>query len=224
MDYATVIIKKPKEIHNYYNFSIPVGQYIDFDVKPTCGLASTEKLIGMYDEPRYFADPEHIHASILWFTTGYVKYSIPNYLLASQEPDMLEIMLELGSEAPGSLIEWPSDITFYVNDINIGTFTSPGDFNDKKGFYTPEWWPENISQYGLLKRILVEDNGTFIDGRKVSNVNISDLNIKENRYITFTITVHEDSLHPGGVTIFGKGFGNYDTNIEVKLYYKQINK
>lgn len=222
IDYVTLIIKKTKENTNYYHFSIPVGQYIDFDVKPTCGLATTEKLIGMCDDPKYFADPEHIHASIIWFRTGYVTYSIPNYLLSTQEPEMLEIVLEICSEAPGGCMDWPSDITFYVNDIKIGTYTSPADFNDRRGLYTPSWWSDTNSQYGLLKRIMIGNTGSFIDGKKVSDVKLSDIKIKENRYITFKIAVHEDAIHPGGVTIFGKGFGNYDVNIEVKVFFRQV--
>ena len=41
--------------------------------------------------------------------------------------------MELSSEVPGTNANWPSDITLWVNEIEIGTWTSPGDFGDKRG-------------------------------------------------------------------------------------------
>ena len=35
--------------HNSFTVSMPVGQYFDFDVSPTCGLASENSLIGLLD-------------------------------------------------------------------------------------------------------------------------------------------------------------------------------
>jgi hypothetical protein len=37
------------------------------------------------------------------------------------------LSLELGSEAPGFCDNYPSDIYFYVNGIEIGCWTSPDD-------------------------------------------------------------------------------------------------
>lgn len=36
----------------------PVGHYTDFDVEPTCGLASDTEFIGNVDDSRYFMDPK----------------------------------------------------------------------------------------------------------------------------------------------------------------------
>ena len=52
----------------------------------------------------------------------------------------LEFSMELSSEVPGTSADWPSDITVAVNGKDIGTWTSPGDFGDKRGVYTPDWW------------------------------------------------------------------------------------
>ena len=38
----------------YHEIVIPVGHYTDFDISPTCGLATREKIIGYFDDPRYF--------------------------------------------------------------------------------------------------------------------------------------------------------------------------
>ena len=35
--------------------------------------------------------------------------------------------------------------------MEIGTWTSPGDYGDKRGVYTPQWWKLKGSQYGKLK-------------------------------------------------------------------------
>ena len=56
-----------------------------------------------------------------------------------------------------------TDISFYLNDVCIGTWTSPGDFGDVRGIFTPDWWFPNWNQYGLLKMLVINKKGTFID-------------------------------------------------------------
>lgn len=198
---------------------IPIGHYTDFQIRPTCGLATREKLIGQFDDPRYFLDAERVDAAILWFGQGYVEYKVPNYLLSSQQPEELSISLELGSEAPGTNPNWPSDITFFLNEVHLGSWTSPGDFGGR-GSYTPEWWEEHLNQFGMLKVIRVTDKGTYLDGQLLSGVTLDQLHITEKQW-TFRIAVLPDAAHVGGATLFGKGFGNYDQDIVMKLYYNK---
>ncbi len=46
------------------------------------------------------------------------------------------VSAELGSETPGFNNVWPSDISFFINDVYVGFWTSPGDFGDVKGSLT----------------------------------------------------------------------------------------
>lgn len=202
-----------------HEFELPVGHYTDFFVTPTCGLASTEKIIGLFDDPRYFLDPDRVNAKILWFTKGYIEYRIPNHLLSNQNPQFLDISMELGSEAPGVNGNWPSDIAFFLNGVKIGYWTSPGDFGGTKGNYTPDWWSLGVGQYGLLKIIRIDDTGSYIDGEKISEVTLSQLNMRQKLW-SFRIAVLDDAINQGGATIFGSGFGNYNQDINFKLYYE----
>jgi len=203
----------------YHEIIIPVGHYTNFNIFPTCGLATKEKVIGYFDDPRYFLDVERVNAKILWFMKGYIEYKIPNYLMTNQELDELEISMELGSEAPGYNNNWPSKLNFYINGKLVGQWTSPGDFGDKRGRFTPAWWSSDINQYGLLKVLKINQKGSWIDGVKLSNVTLDDLNIGQNS-LDFRIEVSEEDGEPGGLTIYGAGFGNYDQDIIVRLYYR----
>lgn len=210
--------KKSESLIKVHEFVLPVGHYTDFDVVPTCGLATVEKLIGYFDDPRYFLDPDRVNSKILWFTKGYVEYKIPNHLLSDQTPKSLEISMELGSEAPGVNSNWPSDITFYLNGLKVGQWTSPGDFGGTKGNYTPEWWSLGVGQYGLLKVIRIDETGSYMDGEKISEMTLNQLDVRQKQW-SFRIAVLEDAEHLGGVTIFGSGFGNYNQDIVFKLFY-----
>lgn len=201
-----------------YTVSIPVGQYAAYDVKPTCGLVSAEGRIGLVDDPRYFADMEHVKADHLWFAEGFVEYRIPNYLVGRQSARELEISLEICSEAPRYNENWPSDITFSLNGVVLGAWTCPGDYGSVKGVYTPDWWAGN-TQHGLLKTIRVTEEGTFIDGLRMSSVTIGDLSIKVGRELLLRIASLPTSAHCGGVSLFGKRFGNYSQDIEVTIRY-----
>lgn len=204
--------------NEYHQTELSVGHYTDFLVEPTCGLATVENIVGEFDEPRYLLAPERVNAKILWFSKGYIEYKVPNFLLSSQNPKELEISMEISSEAPFTNENWPSDITFFLNNVHLGTWTSPGDYGDRLGKYTPEWWPKVVNQYGLLKFIRVTKNGTFIDGNKISDTTIDEVFIREKQW-TFRIAVLDEAQHIGGVTIFGTGFGNYNQDILFRLFY-----
>lgn len=204
---------------NFHISNISIGHFTDFDVKPTCGLASKYKIIGGgFDDPRYFLDPERVDAKILWFSKGYISYKIPNYLKPEEEPEELEITMELASEAPLSNEHWPSDISFTFNGFPIGKWTSPGDFGGTRGKYTPEWWNIEMNQYGLLVHIRINGDGTFIEGTKVSDFTINDVDINRLQW-ELKLEVKEDAKNIGGLTIYGAGFGNYYQDIVSKLTY-----
>lgn len=214
-------INFPKKIfHSFdsYETSVPVGHYTDFDLKPTCGLASDKDFIGPVDDPKYFMDPKRMDAEILWFTQGFVQYSVANFLKKEEKLQQFEISMELSSEFPFSNDVWPSDLTFTLNGVELGVWTSPGDFADTRGKLTPEWWPHNLNQYGLLKTIRITGHGTYVDGDPMSDISIADLDTSCDRW-TLRIEVKEDAKNVGGATIFGKKFGNHNQDILFKMYY-----
>lgn len=222
LDKILIDLQNPVENENVYNTSIKVGLYSDYDVYPTCGLASGDKIIGEVDDTRYFAHPDRYSADILWFTRGYVEYAIPNFIPFSQRIDEICISAELSSEAPGVNNIWPSDIYFSMNNEFLGIWTSPGDFGDVKGIFTPDWWFPNWNQYGLLKMLVINKNGTFIDGLKISDVTIDKFNLTSKSSIKFRMEVPDTAEHVGGLTIYGKNFGNYNQDINVRISYSPI--
>lgn len=206
------------ETRKLVEIAVPVGQYTDVEAHPTCGLATAERLIGEYDNPRYFLDPERVKAGILWFAKGFVEYKIPNYLFAHQVMNEVEISMEISSEAPHTHDQWPSDIGFSLNGTWIGQWTSPGDYGDRRGKLTPDWWPSNVNQYGLLKRLRINGNGTFIDGKRISDRRIQDIDWKSEAWI-FRLETKDGRRHGGGLTLFGRGFGNYEQDLLFRVYY-----
>ncbi len=212
----------PKKIYLPYKKiqqEIKLGYFSDFSATPSCGLASKEAIIGRLDDPRVFVANERIHASLLWFSDGYVEYRIPNPLESDQHPEMLELSLEIASEFPISNNTWPSDISFYINNINAGTWTSPGNYSDVRGKLTPKWWDEKYSQYGLLKHLRITHNDTGMDGEKLSDTSLEDLHLESSPFITVRIGIDENARNKGGLTIFGENFGNHPQNILLSIFY-----
>lgn len=221
-DRIIVDIKKPIDYKNVFETEIKVGQFSRHQVWPTCGIATSEFVIGEFDDIRYFNHPDRFTANILWFTKGYVEYTIPNLIPSNQRITQLSISAELSSEAPGIDNNWPSDISFYINDTKIGMWTSPGDFGDVHGMFTPQWWPQNWNQYGLLKLLVINDYGTYIDGLKISDVSTLSLHLDYSSDIRLRLAVENDSEHVGGITLYGKSFGNYDQDIRVAINYTPL--
>lgn len=208
--------------NNLYEADIKVGLYCGYRVAPSCGLSTTTHYIGQVDDPRFFSHPERSSCDILWFTEGYVEYILPNLIPRGQSADQLSITAELGSEAPGHNDVWPSDIYFYLNDVLLGMWTSPGDFGGTKGALNPEWWNSNMNQYGLLKCITVNHEGSFIDGVRMSDVCIDQFKLDEHVPIRFRFEVPKEAEHVGGLTIYGRSFGNYGQDIKMKLEYSPV--
>lgn len=209
---------KREVAQNVIEVAMPIGLYTDFEVNPPCGLCSRDEIIGFLDVPDTFLSPKRAVASLLWFERGFVEYKFPNNLKGNITIEELEISMELSSEAPGTNKDWPSDVTVWINGIEIGTWTSPGDFGDVRGKWTPDWWKLAGSQYGLLKHWRVTETGTFVDGTQVSEVTLTDIDLRKHSSVKVRIGIKENAANVGGINIFGRGFGNYDQDIVMKMH------
>lgn len=219
-DQVLVMFKEETETvdANTIEVAMPLGLYTRCEISAPCGLCSVEGIIGLLDVPNTFLDPARMHGGLIWFTRGFLDYQFPNNaLLAHRAIESIEFSMELSSEVPGTAADWPSDITVSVNNIDIGTWTSPGDFGDKRGVYTPVWWKLKGSQYGKLKSWRVTATGSYVDGVKISPVSLKELDLDKHHSIRLRVGVKDDAKHRGGINIFGKGFGNYDQDIVLRL-------
>jgi predicted transcriptional regulator len=220
--YDTILVQLPhgtSRAKEALELSMPVGAYVDCQVVPTCGLVSETGVIGLLDDPASFYEPDRVDAQLLWFHHGYVEYRFPNRLAPQIALDSLQLVMEICSEAPLHHDDWPSDITLWINRVEVGTWTSPRDFGSQRGVLTPEWWEDWNSQYGLHKVWQVSHEGSFVDGLPVSDVCLDDLCITEGTFITVRIGVKPDARHVGGINIFGRKFGNYPQDIVMRLRY-----
>jgi predicted transcriptional regulator len=212
---------RSKDTDNLYEVEIQVGHYSNYQASPTCGLATKDSIIGDFDDPRYFADPERINSGIIWMSEGFLEYRIPNYLKPNQTFREIQFSLELGSEAPGYSDNYPSDLYFYINSKEIGYWTSPGDFGDMRGTFNPDWWPPHLNQYGMLKLIRINKDGSFIDGCRISDVTLQDIGLDYKSELTFRIAVTDKSVNKRGMTIYGKNFGNYNQDLLARVLYDE---
>jgi predicted transcriptional regulator len=208
----------PRQRDDLVEVAMPIGLYTGCEVSAPCGLCSTEGIIGLLDVPDFFLDPGRMRASLAWFGRGFVEYKFPNNArLLEKSVEALEFSMEMSSEVPGTNVNWPSDISIWVNGVKVGTWTSPGDFGDKRGTFTPRWWKLAGSQYGRLVTWRISERGSFVDKAQVSKVDIGRLELGRHHSIRLRIGIDEGAKHPGGVNIFGKGFGNYDQDILMRM-------
>jgi len=215
-------ITLPVKIYHEYKVhssNLKLGHFTNFFVMPTCGLVTPAKIVGTFDEPKHFMNENRVDAELLWFTDGYIEYTLPNHLTEKQTPKLLEISFEISSEFPVSNNNCPSDITISINDTEVATYTSPGNFSDTRGRFTPVWWDDKWSQYGLLKHLRINDFDTSIDGTNYSLKTLADLKLNESPFIKIRFALKEDAVNKSGLTLFGKNFGNYNQDILVNLYY-----
>lgn len=200
---------------------MPVGNYTEANVTE-CYLVGTEGFI--FRENDYFAKlftPERIHGQLFSFQLGSVSYNFPNLYRLYSDYNRISFSFEFCSEAPYYHLNWPSEITVWINDVEIATFLSPSDFGGRKGKYTPDFWIVNATQYGLLKTFSVDETGSYIDEHiKNKAVTFGDLHLDKKDFIKLTIGIKKDAKHQGGINIFGEKFGDYPQGIIMSLAKK----
>jgi len=199
--------------------SMPIGLYTLVNPSGTCGLANRTKFIGFLDKAQSFYDPERATADILWMANGFVEYTFPNDLPSTMEVERLEFVMEVCSEAPDHNPDWPSDLTLWINGVEVGTWTCPGDFGGKRGLLNPSWWVEHMTQFGLLKIWSIDREGSYVDGSRISDTTLSRLMVVPQQPLTIRLGVKPDAEHQGGFNLFGRGFGNYAQDLVLRLHY-----
>lgn len=199
--------------------SMPVGNYVDYKVVPTCGIVNEKGHIDDEDEPRCFYNPSRITAKLLWFGAGYVEYRFSNAAIQDRKVKNAELSVELCSETADYNLNCKSDITVWINGIDAGTWCSPSDFGGRRGKLNPDWWPDKNTQYGNLKTWKLNTAGTFLDKELISDRTVNEYKLADNPYISVRIGIKENAKHTGGVNIFGDYFGDYPQNIVLKLEY-----
>ncbi|MFZ0368719.1 MAG: ArsR family transcriptional regulator [Halobacillus sp.] len=198
-----------------------IGDYLDCYAVPNCGLVGTDEYIGHQDDPRSFYETDRKLAQLLYFRDGYVEYRFPNRIPYEWTTKEITFSAEVCSEAPNYKLDWPSDITAWVNHKEAGTFTSPGDFGGERGIHTPEWWRTSLTQYGQLKQWKIKEDGCYIDNEKVSELSIDDLQLHDYPYVAFKLGIKEEAVNKGGMNLFGPNFGNYDQGIVMTIKYEK---
>lgn len=199
--------------------SMPVGCYVDCKVSPTCGIAGAKGPIGEEDNPRSFYSSERFEAKLLWLRDGYVEYRFPNDILQGKKVKQLELSAELCSEDHEYNLDCPSEITVWINRQEIGTWICPSDFGGRRGSLNPDWWPDKNTQYGILKRWMINETGSYLDEKQVSERTIGTYGLLDKEYISVKIGMKEDAKYKGGVNIFGDCFGDYNQDIVMKLSF-----
>ncbi|HIX28093.1 MAG TPA: helix-turn-helix domain-containing protein [Candidatus Blautia stercoravium] len=210
--------KKSKEQREEV-ISMPVGNYVDYKITPTCGMVNEEEYIDGEDEPRCFYDPRRTTAKLVWFSSGYLEYRFPNAGMQKEPVKSLDFSAELCSETADYDLDCPSDITLWINGMEAGTWTCPSDFGGRRGKLNPDWWEDKNSQYGNLKNWHIDETGTYLDGLLVSGRGIETYALAEGPYVSIRIGIKEDAEHVGGVNIFGSCFGDYPQDLVMRLKY-----
>lgn len=203
-----------------YSISIPIGSYFDFNVTPPCSMMSSKGQIGAMDSSECFLSPRRFQAHLISFLKGYLTYRIPASEFKGRKVKSLTFSLELCSECPNYNNNWRSDIGFAINGKRAFLYKSPGDYGDRRGLLNPDWYPQQSSQYGMLKKFRIDEIGSYIDEKLVGEAKIDEFGLGNEDYFTLQIGVEPNGTHIGGINIFGKGFGDHDQDIVVQVDYE----
>lgn len=210
--------KDEEKLAPEYVVEMPLGMFSHCHIKAPCGMTGENGNIAGFDNPNLFFSPVRMQAECLWFDSGFISYNFPTDFPHDRPLSEITFSFEICSETIYYNDNWPSDITVCINNTEVVTFTSPGDFGGRRGKYTPLYWPLTSTQFGILKKITVKEDGVFLDNVFVSDkVRFSDLHIYDGTAIKLDIGIKDDAAHKGGINLFGKNFGDYPQAIVMML-------
>lgn len=197
---------------------MPIGMYSECRINAPCGMTGKDAALGAFDDTKLFYSPLRSQAECLWFESGHIVYVFPTPTEKTKDRHRISFSLEICSDTIYYNNDWPSDITVKINDVEVLTFTSPGNFGGKRGKNTPMYWPVTSSQFGQLKKISVDTDGVYLDNVFChKQVSFADLHLFDADNIRFELEVKEDAVHRGGISLFGKNFGDFDQAIIMKI-------
>ncbi|MDR1570766.1 MAG: helix-turn-helix domain-containing protein [Oscillospiraceae bacterium] len=221
LDSLTINLVPPeKKSAQIVTMSLPIGSYSFAEgIEPTCGLSGVDGDIAEQDNPRSFYSPDRYRTQILWFRQGYLTYHYALLRIEEIDVQWIEFSCELCSEAPMFRDPWKSDIDVTINDVPIGVYTSPADFGGRRGLLNPDWWSDLNTQFGLLTTWKITREGSLLNGLPVSSAAIADLRLAKLPYIAVKIGVAAQAENVGGMTLFGKEFGDFPQNLVMRIGY-----
>ena len=209
---------------NVIEVAMPLGLYTSCQVSPPCGLCSTRRRSSASSTcPISSSIPSRMQAALIWFGRGHVEYKFPEQRqdLPTREIEALEFSMELSSEVPGH------QHRLALGHQPLGQRRAGRHLDLARRFRR---------QARHLHAALVEARGLAI--RQAEDLEITDERLLRRRREGLAgnarparprrATIRSgcgsastsNAKHPGGVNIFGRGFGNYDQDIVMRLYLR----
>lgn len=213
------LITRNYDINEVASVEMPIGAFSECSAIPTCGLADEEGIIGMEDMEYCFYLPERVKAQIIWSSGGFLEYRFPNLVPEGRNPKKVIFSMEICSEVPSYREDWKSDITVWINEMECGTWTSPGDFGARRGRLNPITWEAGNTQHGLLMTWEINQEGAYINEKKAENRIINELGIMNQSSIIVRIGNKPNARYVGGFNLFGKNFGDYAQGLILNVEY-----
>lgn len=211
-------INTPTAAEKTVEYSMGVGQFVECEGCKDCSFVSNGKLFHTSWDNVFMR--ERFDAQLFFATEGFVTYAFPSNFATLHKCIELNISLELCSEIFYYNNYWKSDVTFWINGVELLTYTCPGDFGGRPGILNPPWWDRNVTQYGELKVITVTESGVFLDGQPISKTpKLSDLQLNASNRILFRLGNKPTAQYIGGFNLFGKEFGDYPQDIVLTAKY-----
>ena len=199
-----------------------VGNYINFEGGKLLFATNSQVYVQRED---YYYHPQRFNAEIIYTTFGVIEYYFDNFVTKKGTVEKLVLYIEICSEFPFYDMNHKSDITFWINNKEVTTYTCKGDYGDRRGKQNPDWWLDVNTQYGEMVTLSVDDKGVFINGTLMNDkITIKDLVLEKGNKISLKLGNKKTAKNPGGFNIFGKGFGDHAQDIVLQLYYKTTEK
>ena len=198
--------------------TLKIGEYSDF-VGNNFNYATDKELYSYCNTP-FFSGRDNI--GLIFTYNGIITYNFSNAICKDYKINSLNFSLELCSEAPYYDNTYKSDITFWLNDKELCTFLSEGDYGDRKGRQNPDWWNPKNTQYGKLISLTINNKGVFVNGICYNDkINVGSFSLSKGNKISFSFGNKPTSEYIGGFNLFGSCFGDYPQDLILITEYEK---
>lgn len=195
---------------------VPVGAFVKSEVSAPCGLAGRDGAVTPADKPDAFQTPDRDRADLVWFAEGSLTYQLNAPMAQDDKALELNISLELAAVAAVHGDRAAADVVLSVNGKQVGGWVAgPGWMGDRSPY---SWWQQEWPQHGATTLISINGEGTHVDGRRVSAVKTSGLDLGQGD-ITLELSAQPRNRQTAGVILYGGVFGHHQRDIRTLLIY-----
>lgn len=201
----------------YSEVEVPIGSFtMAENLLAPCGMLDNNGVMGQKDSPFAFYHSMRSRAQHIWMQGGRLRYEFSLPVSKSADLRFMELSFECCNMGPAFKRAKDCDVRVLINGVSLGDIRVPSCDNIDISSM-PSWWPAETGPAGKLLSWQVDEGGTYLGNRRVSDTVISQLGLYQGPTVSMVIEVKADDDKQKGFSLYGECSGDHSQAIKLRF-------